>query len=72
MKSKLSKSLKAYGIEKYKFKKSYNTLQLIKKEISENYTAELEVQSLSDLDFSKYANFASLPKCNEYLDELCA
>ncbi len=47
-------------------------LQLIKKEISENYTAELDVQSLSDLDFSKYANFASLPKCNEYLDELCA
>ena len=42
MKSKLSKSLKAYGIEKYKFKKSYNTLQLIKKEILSEYKNDLE------------------------------
>ncbi len=47
-------------------------LQLIKKEISENYTAELDVQSLSDLDFSKYSDFETLPKCYESLDELCA
>lgn len=47
-------------------------LQLIKKEISENYTAELDVQSLSDLDFSKYSDFETLPKCDEFLDELCA
>jgi len=47
-------------------------LQLIKKEISENYTAELSVQSLHDMDFSKYADFAALPKCSEYLDGLCA
>ena len=47
-------------------------LQLIKKEISENYTAELDVQPLSDLDFSQYSDFATLPKCSESLDELCA
>lgn len=47
-------------------------LQLIKKEISENYTAELDVQSVTDLDFSKYSDFATVPKCDESLDELCA
>lgn len=47
-------------------------LQLIKKEISENYTTEFEIQSLSDLDFNKYTDFEKLSECHEYSDELCA
>ena len=47
-------------------------LQIIKKEISENYTAELDIQSLTDLDFSKYSDFEKLPKSYESLDDLCA
>lgn len=42
MKIKLTKSLEEYGIEKYKFKKNYNKLQYIKKQILSKYNDEIE------------------------------
>ena len=42
MKNVLSIELKEYGIEKYKFKKSYEKLQYIKKEILDKYKDKIE------------------------------